>query len=140
MIKFVIGLIVGGSLGFLWSGLFRAGGHEERGRETDLAKFLDESPNWHKVELREHPKQTKYGASADYAFVTINKDALPDREKRTAFKPRKDFLPGCPHVCANCAHWDHALFAWGAVDFCDVTYRNREAGTVCDAIVRGKHE
>lgn len=118
MIKFVIGLIVGGSLGFIWSGLFRAGGDD-----------ADE-------ERREYPKQRTFGASADYAFVTINKDALPDREKRTAFKPRKDFLPGCPHVCANCTHWDHALFAWGAVDFCDVTYRNREAGTVCDAIIR----
>lgn len=109
MIKFIVGLIVGGSLGFLWSGLFRAGGDD-----------ADE-------ERREYPKQRTFGASAGYAFVTINKDA---------FKPHKHFLPGCPHVCANCVHWKHELFAWGAVDFCDVTYRNREAGTICDAIIR----
>lgn len=110
MIKFIVGLIVGGSLGFLWSGLFRAGGASEEPHEYETV-----------------------------AVVPL-KDMKRIVEDRTAFKPRKDFLPGCPHVCANCTHWDHALFAWGAVDFCNVTYRNREAGAICDAIIRSKHE
>ena len=109
MIKFVIGLIVGGSLGFLWSGLFRAGACEEPREDETVA-------------------------------VVPLKDMKRIAEDRTAFKPRKDFLPDCPPVCANCTHWDHDLFAWGAVDFCDVTYRNREAGAICDAIIRSKHE
>ncbi len=56
--------------------------------------------------------------------------------ERTAFKPHRYFIAGCPPVCANCTHWKHELFAWGLVDYCDVTYRNREAGTICDAIIR----
>lgn len=110
MIKFIVGLIVGGSLGFIWSGLFRAGGASEEPHKDETV-----------------------------AVVPL-KDMKRIMEDHTAFKPRKDFLPGCPHVCANCTHWDHALFAWGAVDFCDVTYRNREAGAICDAIIRSKHE
>lgn len=57
-----------------------------------------------------------------------------------AFTPRPDFIPDCPPVCANCKHWRAELFAWGVVDYCNVTYRNREAGTICDATIRGKHE
>ena len=40
MIKFVIGLIVGGSLGFLWSGLFRAGGANEEPREDETVAVV----------------------------------------------------------------------------------------------------
>lgn len=61
-------------------------------------------------------------------------------DRPLAFEPRPDFIPDCPPVCANCKHWRAELFVWGAVDYCNVTYRDREAGAICDAIIRSKHE
>ena len=70
MIKFVIGLIVGGSLGFLWSGLFRAGDASEEPHE--VLKTMEMMAADTDIAFAVDALETKMGDSL-LAVVTVKK-------------------------------------------------------------------
>lgn len=109
MIKFLLGMVFGGSLGFVWAALLGDG---------DAPASV----------VRPEPE------TDTFVRHDVLKRAL---EKRRAFTPADSFLSDCPQVCGNCKHWEHELYAWGMnVQICRVSNQPKNCGHICDVLIK----